>query len=68
MRFWVYGVDGTSKTPRDPLFLEADSAEATRAQALEFGMQAEEVEPVQPRPGSERGRSTSKRGTDGYCC
>jgi hypothetical protein len=49
MRFWVYGIDSASKAPRDPLFLEADSPEAAQAQARELGMQAEEVEPVQPR-------------------
>jgi hypothetical protein len=49
MRFWVYGVDRTSKQPRDPLFLEADSEEAARAAASAEGMQVEEVEVVRPR-------------------
>jgi len=49
MRYWVYGVDGSSKQPRDPLFIEADSEEAARARATEEGMQVEEIEAVQPR-------------------
>jgi hypothetical protein len=49
MQYWVYGVDSSSKQPRDPLFLEADSEDAARAQATAEGMQVEEVEPVQPR-------------------
>jgi hypothetical protein len=49
MRYWVYGVDGSSKRPREPLFIEADSEAAARARAIEEGMQVEEIEAVRPR-------------------
>jgi hypothetical protein len=49
MRYWVYGLDNLSKQPREPLFLEAESLEAARAQATELGMQVEDIEPVEPR-------------------
>jgi hypothetical protein len=49
MRYWVYGVDGISREPRDPLFIEAATEEDARAQAKEMGMAAEEVEAVQPK-------------------
>ena len=48
MRYWVYGVDGSTKAPRDPLFLEADTEEAVRKQAAEMGMQVDEIEVVEP--------------------
>jgi hypothetical protein len=49
MRYWVYGVDGVSKEPREPLFIEADSEEAARQQARDQGMEVAEIDPVQPR-------------------
>lgn len=52
MRYWVYGVDGVSREPREPLFIEAASEEDARAQAKELGMAAEEVEAVQPKTAS----------------
>jgi hypothetical protein len=48
MRYWVYGVDLTTKDPRDPLIIEAISEEAARAQAKDLGMAVEEVEAAQP--------------------
>jgi hypothetical protein len=49
MRYWVYGVDGVSREPRDPLFIEAASEEDARTQAKDLGMAVEEVEAVQPK-------------------
>jgi hypothetical protein len=50
MRFWVYGLDATTKSLRDPLFIEANDEATARTQACELGMQVEEVEPVLARP------------------
>jgi hypothetical protein len=50
MHYWVYGVDGVSREPREPLYIEGVSEEEARAQAKEMGMAVEEVEAVQPKP------------------
>lgn len=49
MRYWVYGVDGVSREPREPLFLEAANEEDARAQAKARGMAVAEVEAVEPK-------------------
>lgn len=49
MRYWVYVVDGVSREPREPLFVEAASEEDARAQAKELGMAVVEIEAVEPK-------------------
>ncbi len=49
MRYWVYVVDGVSKEPREPLFVEAASEEDARAQAKELGMAVVKIEAVEPK-------------------
>ena len=49
MRYWVYGVDGISNEPREPLFIEAVGDAEARTQARAVGMVVREVEPVEPK-------------------
>ncbi len=49
MRYWVYGIDGISKEPREPLFIEAVSDAEARTQARALGMVVREVEPIEPK-------------------
>jgi hypothetical protein len=49
MRYWVYGVDGVSREPREPLFIEAANEEDARAQAKAMGMAVAEVEADEPK-------------------
>jgi hypothetical protein len=54
MAYWVYGRDAASGKPRDPLFIEADSADSARAQAASEGMVVEEVEGAATKVADER--------------
>jgi hypothetical protein len=62
MHYWVYGLDGVSKQPCKPLFLEANSEEQARALAAETGMQVEEV---RNRQAPERARRGERVGPEG---